>query len=333
MSDVMLKVSGLTVESTVAGRTVPLVEDVSFEVRRGKTLGIVGESGSGKSMTAAAILGSLPLGVTARGSIRYNGNELVGMPQSKLRKLRGSEIATILQDPLSALDPVFTIKSQLVEPLKLHRRDVTDRHEEARALLEHVGLADPQRALKSYPHQLSGGMRQRVVGAIAMAGHPRLLLADEPTTALDVTIQARYLDLIEKLTVEHQLATILISHDFAVINRLADEVVVLYAGRVLEAGPTAEVLAAPRHPYTEGLCRSVARLGTRPERLFAIPGAAPEPAHRPTGCPFHPRCGRADVRCRSELPVLEEHGDVVARCFHPGPATDVSWIDDTKGRS
>ena len=295
---------------TLAGRPpVEVVGDVSFSVDMGETLGVVGESGSGKSLTMLAVLGLLPpdIAVTA-GSVRLGGRELCTLRERERREIRGSEIGMVFQDPMTSLNPVLTIGAQVRESL---RRMHLGRNAGGRAaeLLGQVGLADPTRCLRRYPHELSGGMRQRVMLAMALAADPRLLILDEPTTALDVTTQAQIVELVGRLRREHNFACIWVSHDLGVIASVADKVMVMYAGHRVESGPVRDIFHAPGHPYTRGLLGSVARLDRpRKLRLAAIPGRPPSLATPPPGCPLSPRCPEAEAACDSAFPPLVSVG-------------------------
>ncbi len=287
------------------------VDGVSFSVEAGRTLAIVGESGCGKSVTALSIMGLVPNppGRIASGSIRFEGSELVGAPESQLQNLRGNGIAMIFQEPMSSLNPAFTIGEQIVEGLLRHRR--ISRAEavlRAIAMLTKVRIPAPEQRFHEHPHKLSGGMRQRAMIAMALACEPRLLIADEPTTALDVTIQAQILDLMRTLQTETGTAIILITHDLGVVAEVADEVVVMYAGRIVERAPVQILFDAPQHPYTVGLLGSVPRLDVQRTRLAAIEGQVPNPLWRGAGCGFAERCPFADARCRAEAPALREVG-------------------------
>ena len=287
------------------------VDGVSFSVDAGRTLAVVGESGCGKSVTSLSIMGLVPQppGRIAGGSIRFEGRELVGLPARELQDLRGDAMAMIFQEPMSSLNPAFTIGAQIVEGLRRHRRlSRAQAAERALAVLAQVRIPSPAQRFHDYPHKLSGGMRQRAMIAMALACEPRLLIADEPTTALDVTIQAQILDLMRQLQQETGTAIVLITHDLGVVAEVADEVVVMYAGRVVERAPVGALFAQPQHPYTVGLLGSMPRLHGRVHRLAAIGGQVPAPLQMPAGCRFAPRCPFADAGCRSAAPPLQDLG-------------------------
>ena len=288
------------------------VDGVSFDVAAGRTLAIVGESGCGKSVTALSIMGLVPEppGRIAGGSIRFEGRELVGLPTRELQDLRGNGMAMIFQEPMSSLNPAFTIGEQIVEGLLRHRAIArAEARERAIAMLEKVRIPAPAQRFHEYPHKLSGGMRQRAMIAMALACEPRLLIADEPTTALDVTIQAQILDLMQRLQQELRTAIILITHDLGVVAEVADEVVVMYAGRVVEQAPVQVLFDAPQHPYTVGLLGSIPRLYGEQRRLASIEGQVPSPLRLPAGCRFAKRCPFADAQCHATAPPLRELGD------------------------
>ena len=298
---------------------VRAVDDVSFDVHPGEILGLVGESGSGKSITGFSILGLIdPPGRIDGGQILFKGTDLATLSKEELRQLRGNRIAMVFQDPMMTLNPVFRVESQMVETVLSHercsRKAAWDR---ARDTLAAVGIPSPAERMKAYPHQLSGGMRQRVAIAIAMLHKPDLIIADEPTTALDVTIQAQILAEMQKLCAETGTAMVWISHDLAVVASLADRVCVMYSGRVVESASTDDILDHPRHPYTIGLIGSVPSNERTGSRLYQIPGMAPSPLALPAGCAFNPRCGHASERCRTEQPPMETSGGRSYRCFHP----------------
>jgi oligopeptide/dipeptide ABC transporter ATP-binding protein len=291
---------------SVAIGTLDVVRGVDLTLGQGKTLGLVGESGCGKSITMLAIMGLLPEHVRVTGSIRLQGEELVGKPQSALAQLRGKRMAMIFQDPMTSLNPVMTVGEQLGEAIAIHQPALKREARQARALdlLRLVAIPFPDRRLLQYPHELSGGMRQRVMIAIAMANDPELLIADEPTTALDVTVQAQIMELLQRLQAERQMGLMLISHDLGVVGDIADEVAIMYAGRIVERGTVDAVFDAPRHPYTHGLLASLPRIDRTAEKLIAIPGSLPSLAARPQACRFHPRCFYAQDICRQDEPQL-----------------------------
>ena len=311
MTEPLLRVEDLDVafRSGFGGRPpVRAVNSVSFDVAPGETLAIVGESGSGKSVTALSILNLIPdPGRIEKGRILFEGRDLLALDQDGIRAVRGNRIAMIFQEPMSSLNPVLTIGRQVAEPLRLHRGlKRREALEQAALLLGSVAIPDAAKRLGDYPHQFSGGMRQRVMIAMALACHPRLLIADEPTTALDVTVQAQILELLKERTREADSALILITHDLGVVARYADRVAVMYGGRIVESGPAAALYADPRHPYTQGLLRSVPRLeGDAGGRLESIEGQPPDLAALPAGCAFAPRCPHVRERCVEAPPLLE----------------------------
>ncbi|WP_258130402.1 ABC transporter ATP-binding protein [Achromobacter anxifer] len=298
---------------------VRAVDDVSFDVHPGEILGLVGESGSGKSITGFSVLGLIdPPGRIDGGQILFKGRDLATLSAEELRELRGNRIAMVFQDPMMTLNPVFRIETQMVETVQAHERcSRKAAWARARDTLAAVGIPSPEERLKAYPHQLSGGMRQRVAIAIAMLHKPDLIIADEPTTALDVTIQAQILAEMQKLCAETGTAMVWVSHDLAVVAGLADRVCVMYAGRVVESGLTSDILDHPRHPYTVGLIGSLPSNDQGGARLYQIPGMAPSPLALPQGCAFSPRCAHATLRCREEQPQITAEQERTLRCFHP----------------
>jgi peptide/nickel transport system ATP-binding protein len=316
----LLEIRGLTTEiATRQGRTRAL-DAVDLSIARAEAVGVVGESGSGKSMLALAIMGLLPpaIQVTA-GSIRLDGQELLGLPERRMRAIRGARIGLVFQEPMTALNPLQPIGTQVAEALTTHRR--ADRAEAMRAaiaLLDRVGIPDARRRAQEYPHRLSGGLRQRAVIAIALACDPLLLIADEPTTALDVTIQAQILDLLADLRREKDLAVMLISHDLELVTGFADRVAVMYTGRVVEHGPARATLTAPLHPYTAALLGSVPRIDQDLARLPAIEGMVPRLDALPQGCTFHPRCAFAVVSCQAAVPAMRGEPGHQAACIRVG---------------
>ena len=286
------------------------VDGVSFSLERNRTLGIVGESGCGKSVTALSVMRLVPMppGYFAGGEILWKGSDLLKLSEEKMRKLRGNDIAMIFQEPMSSLNPVFTCGYQIMEQILVHR-DIPLAEAKARSveLLHLVGIPDPAERFSSYPHELSGGMRQRVMIAMALSCNPALLIADEPTTALDVTVQAQILDLIGKLQADTGMSVMLITHDFGVVAELCEEVLVMYASKVVEKGAVEQLFKNPLHPYTRGLLKSIPRLGSPKERLHVIEGSVPSAVNLPDGCRFAGRCPLADARCRKEQPPLAEY--------------------------
>jgi len=305
----LVAIRGLAVDFDVGHRVVRALHGVDLAVGRGEAVGLVGESGSGKSVTWLAALGLLGGRARVHGSATIEGEELLGARDSVLERVRGGRIAMIFQDPASALNPVHRVGRQITEALRLHRDlDGAAARAEARRLLDRVGIADAARRLDEYPHQLSGGMNQRVMIAMALAGEPDLLVADEPTTALDATIQAQILDLLRDLRRDGGMSMVLISHDLGVVAENSDRIAVMYAGRIVEEAPTDELFARPRHPYTSGLLAALPDLDGPRRRLVAIPGTVPEPASLPPGCAFAPRCPRAIAVCTEAVPALETVG-------------------------
>ena len=305
----LLSVTDLVVKFRTHDGIVHAVNGVSFDLDEGETLGLVGESGCGKSVTNLAVMRLLPkpAGHIEGGEVMFEGEDLLSLDESEMRDLRGREIAMIFQDPMTSLNPVLTIEEQMVETIRAHRR-VSKNEARARSieLLSMVGIPQPETRLRNYPHQFSGGMRQRVMIAMALALEPKLLIADEPTTALDVTIQAQVLDLLQRLAAEHGTAVILITHDLGVVAGMTRRVNVMYAGYVVESASTSDLFAGPRHPYTVGLMHSMPRLDAQPgEPLIPIEGTPPDLRFAPKGCPFAPRCAWRVDRCWTSMPPLE----------------------------
>jgi len=302
----ILRVENLETSFRTEQGTVKAVDGVSFELKRGKTLGIVGESGSGKSVTNLSVLRLIqtPPGRITGGKVLFDGKDLVSAAEEEVRVLRGRNISMIFQDPLTSLNPLLTVSYQIEEALRLHHKmGKREAREKALELLKLIGIPDPERRAKEYPHQFSGGMRQRVMIAMALSCRPDILIADEPTTALDVTIQAQILDLIRSLSAENGTSVILITHDLGVVAGMCDEVCVMYAGRVVERGTADELFYDPKHPYTAGLLASIPRVGRRGrERLHSIPGSPPSLVDLGAGCPFQPRCEKAMAVCGREAP-------------------------------
>ena len=315
----LLAVENLRVAFRAEEGEAVAVDGVSFSVEPGETLGIVGESGCGKSVSALAILGLIadpPGRILPGSSVRLRAEELLTASPSRLREVRGGEIAMVFQEPMTSLNPVLRVGDQVAEAVRLHtelRGGAVD--ERVMELLDRVGIPDPSNRARAWPHQLSGGMRQRAMIAMALAGDPEILIADEPTTALDVTIQARILGLLDELRRERNMALVLISHDLGVVAQVADRVAVMYAGRIVEEGPSASLFSTPAHPYTVGLLRSTPDPDRPRERLAAIPGSVPSPNAWPQGCRFHPRCADALERCRQADPSLVRAPATRAACW------------------
>ncbi len=310
-NDALLSVRNLSTHFFTQQGQAKAVQNVSFDIAPGQTVALVGESGCGKSVTSLSILRLIPdpPGKIVGGQILFNGNNLLDLPESQMRAIRGNDIAMIFQEPMTSLNPVFTIGNQIVEAIALHQ-GIKGQAAKNRAIemLRKVGIADPDRRVDEYPHQMSGGMRQRVMIAMALSCSPSLLIADEPTTALDVTIQAQILDLLRRLQQDNKMSILLITHDLGVVAEMAQKVVVMYASKVAEKADVSSLFAEPLHPYTQGLLRSLPRLGERKDRLEIIGGAVPNPVAFPAGCKFHPRCpvGCNDKRCQTVEPELKE---------------------------
>jgi oligopeptide/dipeptide ABC transporter ATP-binding protein len=323
----LLQVSDLQTHYVSFGgrRVVKAVDGVSFTLDEGETLGMVGESGCGKTTLCLSIVGLLPAGARiVGGRIDFSGQDLAQMSQRDLRSVRGAQIAMILQDPMASLNPLFSIYRQVSEPARYHLamrgRGLRER---VRELLNAVRIPSPAQRMREYPHQMSGGMRQRIVGAIALSGGPRLIIADEPTTNLDVTIQAQYLDLLKELQQATGVAVIFVTHNLGIVARMCDKLAVMYAGRIVEAGTVRELFNAPQHPYTRALLGSMPKLGSK-EKLFAIPGQPPDLATLPPGCAFHPRCPDALIRCSDDAPPeIRVAGAWRARCWRAEVQYDV----------
>ncbi|MFT5174101.1 MAG: peptide/nickel transport system ATP-binding protein [Gammaproteobacteria bacterium] len=317
LGEALLQVRDLRVEFPTRRGTLVAVDGVSFDIRQGEVLGVVGESGAGKSLTGAAIIGLLePPGRIASGSIMFDGQRIDNLRYEALRRLRGRQISMVFQDPLTSLNPLYTVGRQLIETIRTHL-DFDERGGRKRALqlLDEVGIPAAGRRIDQYPHQFSGGMRQRVVIALALAANPRLIIADEPTTALDVSIQAQIISLLKDLCAEHGTAVMLITHDMGVIAETANRVAVMYAGRVVEIGPVHEVIRSARHPYTTGLMGSIPKLMGDVERLTQIEGSMPRLTEIPRGCAFNPRCPHAFERCRLERPELIVRDNAQVACW------------------
>lgn len=313
----LLEVRHLRVEFPTRHGTLVALDDISFDIRPGEILGVVGESGAGKSMTGAAIIGLLdPPGRVAAGEIWFDGERIDRLPDDAMRRLRGRHIGAIFQDPLTSLNPLYTVGRQLTETIQAHWPvSVAEAKQRAIRLLEDTGIQAAEQRFDQYPHQFSGGMRQRVVIALALAAEPRLIVADEPTTALDVSVQAQIIALLRRLCQSHGAAVMLVTHDMGVIAEACDRVAVMYAGRMVEIGPVREVIHAPAHPYTVGLMGSIPAVDADRERLLQIDGAMPRLNAIPSGCAFNPRCSKAFERCRTERPQLMPAGATQAACW------------------
>ena len=292
-------------------RVVKAVDGVSFTLNEGETLGVVGESGSGKTVTSISLLRLLPPAARiVGGEIWFQGENLLTKSEREMRELRGSQLTMILQDPMMSLNPLFTIGEQIAEPLRIHRHMRGARLvERVKELLRGVRIPSPEVRLREYPHQMSGGMRQRIVGAIGISCEPKLLIADEPTTSLDVTIQAQYLNLLKDIQQRSRLAMIFITHNIGIVAKMCDNVGVMYAGKLVERAPVRTIFNQPAHPYTEALLQAVPKLTDRSKRLWSIEGQPPDLANPPTGCPFNPRCPHAEDRCRREVPPEFQVGE------------------------
>jgi peptide/nickel transport system ATP-binding protein len=333
----LLEVSGLTVRFRTDDGVVHAVDDVSYAVDRGRVLGIVGESGSGKSVSSLTLLGlTRAANADIAGSATFDGRDLLAMSPDELRRARGNDIAMIFQDPLSSLHPFYKVGDQLVEAVRAHH-DVSKAEARDRALemLGQVGIPDPRGRMRSYPHEFSGGMRQRVMIAMALVNRPKLLIADEPTTALDVTVQAQILDLLDQLREETGTAIVIITHDLGVVAQMADDIAVMYAGRIVERAPAAAIFDRPEHPYTWGLLESIPRLDVpRGAELVPIPGRPPSLIARPTGCHFHPRCPYVrEAHTRTDPPLEPAGGDPahLVRCLLPAETRRELWARLRRG--
>ncbi len=316
----LLEVDRLKVEFPTRRGTLLALDEVSFDIAPGEILGVVGESGAGKSLTGAAIIGLLePPGRVAGGEIRFEGQRIDNLPREKMRSIRGRRIGAIFQDPLTSLNPLYSVGRQLVETIRTHLPvSAAEARQRAIRLLQETGIPAAEQRIDQYPHQFSGGMRQRVVIALALAAEPKLIVADEPTTALDVSIQAQIISLLKRLCKEHGAAVMLVTHDMGVIAETCDRVAVLYAGRVAEIGPVHEVIHRPAHPYTRGLMGSIPSMEEDRERLLQIDGAMPRLNAIPSGCAFNPRCPQVFDRCRRERPELLAAGATRAACWLVG---------------
>jgi len=324
----VLEIDALSVRFSTPDGEIPAVNDFSLAIRAGECVGVVGESGAGKSQSFLAVMGLLASNATVTGNARFDGRELLGRPASELNEVRGSRLAMIFQDPMTSLTPHMKVGEQIAESLVRHRKmPSAQARARALALLNRVHVTDAERRLDQYPHELSGGMRQRVMIAVALACDPVMLIADEPTTALDVTIQAQILALLAELKREQDTAMVLITHDLGVVAGIADRVAVMYGGRVVELGTVRQVLKSPRHPYTQALLRSMPRVDDAADApLVTIPGQPPNPRSLPPGCAFHPRCQHAQELCRRERPPLLERDGTWLACHFPVELVDLGAL-------
>jgi len=329
----LLEVADLKVEFPTRRGVLTAVDGLSLEIGEGEVLGVVGESGAGKSITGSAIIGLLePPGRIAGGEIRFDGARIDNLPPEAMRRMRGKQIGAIFQDPLTSLNPLYTVGRQLTETIRVHLDlDAEAARQRALALLREVGIPGAEKRIEHYPHQFSGGMRQRVVIALALAANPRLVIADEPTTALDVSIQAQIIALLKRLCRDHDTAIMLVTHDMGVIAETADRVAVMYAGRIVEVGSVRDVVQNPRHPYTAGLMGAIPAIGGPRDRLAQIDGAMPRVGAVPAGCAFHPRCTHAFDRCRRERPELMPAGTSEAACWLYSEGAPTASMSSTTG--
>ena len=334
-SETLLEIKDLCVEFKTMAGTVHAVDHLSYTLHRGEKLGIVGESGSGKSVSSLAMMQLIPNppGKVTGGQILYNGKDLVKLSEREMQKIRGNEISMIFQEPMTSLNPIIRCGKQIAESLRLHRgMKKKEAMEEAIKMMQAVGIANPQARAYEYPHQMSGGMRQRVMIAMALACQPQILIADEPTTALDVTIQAQILDLIRDLNQEMNTSVVFITHDLGVVSELCDTVIVMYNGHIVEKAPTADIFREPLHPYTQGLLSAIPRITKERKPLSTIEGMVPNPVERIKGCRFWPRCPKACVRCRKEEPPVFSVGeDRQVRCWLYAQADNGSQEAVTNG--
>jgi peptide/nickel transport system ATP-binding protein len=314
----LLWVEDLKIYFQTDGERARAVDGISFEVRQKQTVCIVGESGCGKTVSALSILGLIPSppGEITGGKILFSGQNLLEFTEKEMQKIRGNQISMVFQEPLTSLNPVFTIEDQLGEAVRTHKSiDADELNRYCIQLLNDVGIPSPEQRLNDYPHQLSGGQRQRVMIAMALSCDPDLMIADEPTTALDVTVQAQILELLRSIQQKRSMSILYISHDLGVVSAIAHRIYVMYAGIIAEQGDTDQIFRSPRHPYTQGLLASLPGLSKRGKRLYSIPGSVPNPAYKPSGCPFHPRCPHAILVCRKEYPKMCDYGHGhLARC-------------------
>lgn len=330
----LLKVEDLTIKFKSRQGVVKAVDNLNFELAQGSSLGIVGESGSGKSVTSLTIMGLLQNANTEiTGSIDFDSLDLLKLSPREMRKIRGNSISMIFQEPMTSLNPLHTCGKQIMEPILIHQKDVSKQEAKKQAieLLRMVGIPSPEQRFHEYPHQMSGGMRQRIMIAIALACNTKLLIADEPTTALDVTIQAQILDLMNSLKKKRNMSIIMITHDLGVVKEMCEEVVVMYTGQIVEKSPTELVFADPLHPYTKGLLNAIPKISSKVERLEAIEGSVPDALNMPRGCSFHPRCKYATEKCKLESPPLFQLEDGrEVKCFIYDGSERGGYVNGTK---
>ncbi|WP_248930716.1 ABC transporter ATP-binding protein [Paenibacillus hamazuiensis] len=330
MDEELLRINNLSTEFKTEHGVFPAVSGINLTIKKGEILCIVGESGSGKTVASLSLMQLLPAaGKITSGEIRFEGRDLLKVKKKDMTQYRGKSIAMIFQDPMMALDPVYTCGSQIIEAIRIHEKmSRRGAYKKALELLGHVGIAHPERCMEAYPHELSGGMCQRVSIAMALSCNPKLLIADEPTTALDVTVQAQILDLLKKIRDELNMSIMLITHDLGVVAEMADRVAVMYAGKIMEEGDVRSIFHRPRHPYTQGLIRSIPHLNRTNEKLYSISGTVPSIGSMPSGCRFHPRCPNADETCRqSEPEMLRGDGGTFVRCLKP----EMAWREGEAG--
>lgn len=317
----LLVAKNLQIQFQTKKGIITAVRDVSFTIEEGETLGVVGESGCGKSITNMALMGLLPENaIVTADELSFNGVNLLGISEKQWQDIRGGKMGMIFQDPMNSLNPCYTVEDQIDEVLRIHCPEMSkdQRHEKILSLLLDVGIPAPKERLKAYPHELSGGMSQRIMIAMAIACNPKLLIADEPTTALDVTVQQQILELIEKLQVEHNMSVIFVSHDLSVVKDITKKIQVMYAGEIIESGLTKDIIESPQHPYTKGLLDSIPSFHeSKDDELFSIPGLVPDLHARPQGCQFEGRCFHRKDDCQSKWPLLEKATDRVYRCHYP----------------
>ena len=329
MSDILLEVNNLSTYFYTDDGVVKAVDDVSFKLERGETLGLVGESGCGKSVTSYSIMRLIPdpPGKIVSGDIIFKDENILDRTEKQMRKIRGNDIARIFQEPMTWLNPVYTVGDQIIEAIKLHQKDnYKSARRKAIEMLDKVGIPSPDTRIDEYPHQMSGGMKQRIMIAMALSCNPDLLIADEPTTALDVTIQAQILDLMRELQNDYGMSILFITHDLGVIAQMTDEIAVMYASHIVESGPVKEIFKNPRHPYTLGLFNSIPKIGQDKEVLDVIPGIVPNPLDFPAGCKFHPRCYFAIQKCAEMQPNIEQLGNNhEAACWRLSKVTQEEW--------